>query len=190
MRGKTLVVSKHAMPGFPVMTPGKAVTAGLTGAIGGAIVGAVALKEGNDNVRLYQLAAPETAVTPPLSKQLVSRSGAKLIPTTATAKSMRPEDLAAAYPQADYVLDVATTAWMGSYYPGSLNKYYVMHGTKMRLVERTSGRVMAEGFHLYKGEDKDHAPNYDGIFANNAAFLKAETKKGTDGATAKFSGLL
>jgi hypothetical protein len=190
MRGKTVVVSKREMPGFAVMTPGKAVTAGMTGLVGGAIVGAVAANEGKEALQRHHVAAPENGVSQGLLKQLVSRNGARPASAPTTVKGGNAQEIAGAYPQADYVLDVFTTAWMGSYYPGTFSKYYILHGTKMQLIERSSGRVVAEGFHSYKGEDKERAPDYDGIFANDAAFLKAETKKSTDGATATFSGLL
>lgn len=190
MRGKTVVISKREMPGFSVMTPGKAATAGMTGLIGGAIVGAVAANEGREALQRHRLPAPETSVAQGLAKPLESRTGARVVPANTTIRDSGAKALSNAYPQADYVLDVCTTAWMGSYYPMTLTKYFIMHGTQMRLVERASGRVVAEGSHFYKGEDKDHAPDYDGIFANDAAFLKAETKKSTDGATSKFSGLL
>jgi hypothetical protein len=190
MQGKTLIVSKREMPGFAVITPGKAVTAGLTGPIGGAAVGLAAAKEGQSLLQRHRVSAPEAAVAPVLAKQLASRSGVRVVPANGILTGADPKSISNTYPQADYVLDVFTTAWMGSYYPMTLNKYFIMHGTKMRLVERATGRVVAEGSNFYQGQDKEHAPDYDGMFANDAAFLKAETKKSTDGATSKFSGLL
>jgi len=189
MRGKTVVISKRELPGFAVITPGKAVTAGLTGPIGGAMVGLSATKEGQALLKQHQVIAPETTMAQELAKPLAAKTGARVIPATNSVSALDVKSLSSAYPQADYVLDVATTAWMGSYYPMTFTKYFILHGTRMVLVERNSGRIIAQGFHVYQGKDKDHAPNYDGIFANNAAFLKAETKKSTDGAISEFSGL-
>lgn len=190
MRGKTVVASKRDMPSFGVLTPGKMAAAGLGGALGGAIAGGMAASEGKKLLARHQVPDPEDAVARPLLKTVAARTGAKALPEPAVKVSgSDAKKIAAAYPQADYVLDVRTTGWTGGYYPFALTKYFIAHGTKMRLIERSSGRVVAEGFHHYQGEDKDNAPDYDGIFANGAAFLKSETKKSTDGAVGAFSGL-
>jgi hypothetical protein len=59
----------------------------------------------------------------------------------------------------------------------------------MQLMETSTGRVVAEGFSLHQDKDREHAPDYDGIYSNGAAYLKTETKKGTDAAISNFNGL-
>ncbi len=190
MRGKTVIASQREMPSFGVLTPGKMAAAGLTGPIGGAIAGGMAESEGKKLLQKYRVAVPEETVMKPLLKSLTSRTGARALPESSTkVTGGDPKEIARAYPQADYILDVRTTGWMGGYYAFALSKYFIVYGTKMLLIERSSGRVVAEGFHSYRSDDRENAPDYDGIFANDAAFLKAETKKGTDGAIQHFSGL-
>ena len=191
LRGKTVTSTKRGMPSFGVMTPGAAVTAGLTGAIGGAIVGSIAEANGRAQVLKHQLPIPEETITKEVMKDLVSRCGAKALPSPAgTVTSEKPEAIAAQYRPADYVLDVRTIGWGGCYYPLTFTKTFISYTAKMRLIETKTGRVIAEGYQLYHGTDKEHAPNYDGIYANGAAFLRQETKKGTDAATAKFRAQL
>ena len=188
MRGKSLIATKRDMPAFGVITPGAMMTAGLTGPIGGAIVGGMASSEGKSQVSKHQLQVPEDTISTQLMKTLVSRTGAKALPT-ASNKVVKedPKAIAALYHPADYILDVRTTGWTGIYYPMTLTKYRIIYGAKMRLIEASSGRVIAEGFNAYMPDDKEHAPTYEGIYSNNAAFLRGETKKGTDAATSVFS---
>jgi hypothetical protein len=190
MRGKTVTPTRRAMPDFAVMTPGVAVSAGLGGAIGGAIAGGVASARGKENVAANHLDIPDETISRQVMKSLVAKTGARPVPAPSKiVTSEKPEELSAQYAPADYILDVRTTGWMSSYYPMTLSKYFVVYGAQMRLIDAKTKKVIAQGFQSYRGEDKEHAPDYDGIYSNNAAFLRTETKKGTDAAAGTFSGL-
>lgn len=191
MRGKTVVASKRALPSFAVLKPEAMAAASLGGAIGGAIAGGIAESQGKQQLLIHKIPPPEDTISSQVMKSLVARTGARPLPSpSSTVANEKPAAIAAQYQPADYVLDVRTTGWMGVYYPMTLTKYSIIHGSKMRLIEAKSGRVIAEGFHSYQGKDKKNAPNYVGIFSNGAAFLRAETKKSTDGAVSVFSAQL
>lgn len=188
MRGKSVISSRREMPAFGVIKPEAMALAGLGGAVGGAIAGNIANSQGKTEVAKHHLPVPEETISKQVLKTLVSKTGARELPyPTIMVADEKPAAIAAQYRPADYVLDIRTTGWMAAYYPMTLTKYYIVYGAKMRLIETSSGRVVAEGFSAYQGKDKDHAPNFDGIYSNDAAFLRAETKKGTDGATSVFS---
>lgn len=188
MRGKTVTVSTREKPHHWVMKQSAMMAASLGGAIGGGIAGAMAEKEGSAQIAKHQIANPNDTMTAAVGKDLIRKTGLRLVPSRGTTKALDPKKVAAENPHADYVLDCFTTAWMGNYYPMSFGKYFIMFGAKMQLVETSTGRVVAEGFSLYQDEDRDHAPDYDGIYSNNAAYLKAQTKIGTDSAIGKFTG--
>ncbi len=142
------------------------------------------------NVAANHLEIPDDTISRQVMKSVVAKTGARPLPKPAqTVTSEKPEALVAQYRPADYVLDVRTTGWMSSYYPMTLSKYFVVYGAQMRLIDAKTNKVIAQGFQSYQGTDKEHAPDYDGIYSNNAQFLRAETKKGTDAAVATFSGL-
>ena len=190
LKGKTVVVTTRTMPEHSVLKQ-SAMTAGvLTGAIGGAVVGGMAAHEGKQQVRKHNIPDPTKTIISPISRHLASRTGCKITVANSTTNKLKPADVAAQNAQSDYVLDIMTTSWMGTYYPMSFSKYYMTYGAKMNLIETKTGKVIAEGFHFYQGNDKANAPNYDGIYANGAAFLRSETKKGTDAATHVFKSQL
>lgn len=187
MRGKTVTVTTRQKPGHWVMKQSAMAAASLGGAVGGAIAGSIAEKEGAEQVAKHRLADPNETISREVAKDLVKKTGLKPVPSRGMTTSLDAKTIAGGNAHANYVLDCCTTSWFGTYYPLSMGKYFIMFGAKMQLVESSSGRVVAEGFNLYQGKDRDNAPDYDGIYANGAAFLKAETKKGTDGAIRKFT---
>lgn len=187
MRGKTVTVTSREKPHHWVMKQSAVMVAALGGAIGGGIVGSIAEKEGAEQVAKHQIANPNNTMTSAVQKNLVAKTGLKLVPSRGITKAFDPKEVAKENPHTDYVLDCFTTAWMGNYYPLRMGKYFITFGAKMQLVETSTGRVVAEGFSVYQGKDSDHASDYDGIYSNGAAFLKAETKTGTDGAIDKFT---
>ena len=96
------------------------------------------------------------------------------------------KEVAAAYPGADYVLDVQTVKWGTSHYKIPPTKYFVTIHTRTRLIDAKSGKVVAKSQEEYESKDKDQAPGYDGIFEKDAAFLKGEIQKSSDAASGGF----
>ena len=191
LNGKTLAVPNHKMPGWGVIKPETAVAAGLGGAIGGAIAGGVAESQGNKEIAKHNIKDPAIIVAEALENQLLGNAGAKRAPgRKVLIEKYDAKEVAALIPDADYILDVRTTGWMGIYYPMTVSKYRVINNLQMRLIERKTGRVMAQGFSAYQSNDKQNAPNFDGIYSNGAAFLKQEIKKSTDQATGIFKSQL
>ncbi len=188
MRGKTVTITTREKPHHWVMKQSAMMAASLGGALGGAIAGNMADKEGAAQVDKHQIANPNDTMIAAVERDLISKTGLRPVRSRGITKELDPKKVAAGNPHADYVLDCFTTAWMGNYYPMSIGKYYLIFGAKMQLVETSSGRVVAEGFNIHQDKDRDHAPDYDGIYSNGAAYLKAQTKIGTDSAISKFTG--
>ncbi len=190
MRGKKLAVNEREASGLAVMTPGKMMAMGAGGAIGGAIAGGMAAADGARAVDEHDVEDPSRQVVKVLSTSLAASTGSQKMPSKGTGLlTLDAGKLAKHHESADYVLDVAAIGWTVIYYPMTLTKYRVVCTHRMQLVETATGRVVAQGTHRYQTEDKANAPNYDGVFADGAAFLKRETKKASDGATAHFSTL-
>jgi hypothetical protein len=191
LKGKTVAVPNHKMPGWGVLKPETAVAAGLGGAIGGAIAGGVAEQQGNKEIKKHNIKDPAEKVAEVLESQLVQQAGAKRITGSRPFVDKNDaKEVAGLVPGADYILDVRSMGWMGIYYPMTLTKYRVIHNMQMRLIEQKTGRVVAQGFSAYQSDDKANAPNFDGIYANGAAFLKQELKSSSDRATVLFKSQL
>lgn len=187
MRGKTLTTTTRSMPSYAVMKQSAMGAAALGGAVGGAIAGAIAEKEGATQIARHHIADPTKTISQAVEKTLVSKTGLKPVSSRGVTKSTDPKQVASQNSHANYVLDCHTTSWMGNYYPMTFAKYYIMHGVKMQLIETSTGRVVAQGYHFYQGNDRANAPNYDGIYSNGAAFLKSEMRTATGGAIQEFN---
>lgn len=191
INGKKLVVTSHPMPSWGVIKPETMIAASLTGGIGGAIAGSVAENQGNKEIKKHDIPDPAVKIATVLESHLISSAGAKSDPKKRIyTDKYKPEDITALAPDADYIFDVRTLGWMGMYYPMTVSKYRVIHNVHMRLIERKSGKVVAQGFSNYQSDDKHNAPNFDGIYSNGAAFLKQELKKSSDQATGIFKSQL
>ena len=186
MKGKTFAVTTRRMPEFSVMKASAVAGAALGGAIGGAIAGSMAASEGAGQVAKHRIPNPNKTMSDELGPFLSARTGMKQVPSQHTTDTLDSKEIAAQNTGANYVLDCATTGWMGAYYPFHLGRYYIMFSGRTQLIETSSGRIVSQSFDFYQGDDRDNAPDYDGIYTNDAAFLKAETKKGTYKVAQKF----
>ncbi|MBN8459722.1 MAG: hypothetical protein J0M04_17975 [Verrucomicrobia bacterium] len=187
MKGKTFTVTSRRMPSHAVFKQSAMGAAMLGGAVGGAIAGTIAEAEGKTQIQRHNIANPNDTLSREVAKALAARTGARQVAPRGTTDPTDPAKVAAANQHADYVLDCFVTGWTGIYYPFSLGRYNLIVAAKMQLMESSTGRVVAEGYQVYQGNDRANAPDYDGIYANGAAFLKAETAKGLGGAIGNFS---
>ncbi|RYD48969.1 MAG: hypothetical protein EOP83_25770, partial [Verrucomicrobiaceae bacterium] len=167
MRGKTVVLTQREKPHHWILKQ-SASLAMMAGPVGGGIAGAVADKEGAAQIAKHQIANPNDTLARGVEKNLVAKTGVKIVSARGTTKSLGPKEVAQENPNADYVLDCFTTAWSGTFYPISAGKYYLTYGARMQLVEVSTGRVVAESFSFYQGKDRSNAPDYDGIYSNGA----------------------
>jgi hypothetical protein len=187
MKGKTVAVIQRGMPEYGVIKPSAVLTASLTGPIGAVFLEDKLAKEGALELYKHHVVNPDETVSGAVTKSLVSKVGVKSVPGSRNKHSLDPKVIASENRHADYALDCCTLGWMGSYYPLRLHSYWISYTAKMQLIETSTGRVVASGYSHYQGNDPKNAPNYDGIYSNDAAFLKAETKKGADQAIGEFT---
>ncbi|MDB6077059.1 MAG: hypothetical protein JWO82_806 [Akkermansiaceae bacterium] len=149
----------------------------------GALLGAgemfsQARNAGERMVSDYRISDPTGLVTSRLSSALARSTGAKPV-TPAHAVTAKgegtPAEIAATYPSSDYILDLRTTGWGMGTQKMNFRRYYVGHGSKLRLIETKTGRVVAEGFHSFEAGDEKE-PGYEDLTGNGARFLKEELK--------------
>jgi hypothetical protein len=191
IKGKSIAVTSHPMPDWGIIKPESILAASLTGGIGGAIAGNVAEKQGNIEIAKHGIKDPAEKIAETLESELVKNTGAnRYSKDKIRSDKSDAKDVAALIPNADYILDIRTTGWMGMYYPMTVSKYRIIHSTQMRLIEQKTGRVIAQGFSAYQSDDKNNAPDFDGIYSNGAAFLKQELKKSSNQATGIFKSQL
>lgn len=169
IQGKTVTASKRDVPDFSAMTAGKA---------GFGLIGATAMiTAGNEIIRENAVEDPADYISARLIADLTPKyeltvvdSGGKRIVEEA------PDKVARLYGDANYVVDVRTVNWGFSYFPTDWNNYAVTLGAKLRVIDTSNAKVIAEAYCYKMPEKTDSAPSHDELLANSAQRLKDELR--------------
>lgn len=170
LQGKRIVSTQYPMPDFAAFTAGKAAFA-----IAGA--GAMII-EGNGIVRDNGIPDPATAISKALTDRLQAARKIALVSSQAVASSDEVSTLVATYTGADYLLDVKTLGWMFNYYPTDWAHYKVTYNARLRLIDTSSQKVVAETMCQTVQGDDANPPTKEQLLANRAALLKSYLDKG------------
>jgi len=168
LNGKTVAVTRHERASFTAMTAGKA-TFALIG-------GAAMVAAGNKIVSENNIADPADVLERELVPAIVKQYGLVLKEGPAPViKASKPKAIAALQPDVDYVLDVESFGWMFAYFPTDWNSYWINYLGHVQLIERASGRVVANG--ICNSDTKKNAapPTKEAMLDNNAQLLKDVT---------------
>ena len=96
---------------------------------------------------------------------------------SAVAKSDEIGALLSDYSGSEYLLDVKTFNWMFGYYPDDWSHYRVIYNARMRLIDVTTKKVIAETMcNSTQGDDKN-PPTKDDLLNNGAQLLKEYLEK-------------
>ena len=164
LQGKSLALSVHEAPTFMPMTAGKA-GFGLFGVA--AMAGA-----GKTLVTENQIADPAGMVREQLSALLRDAYGAQPLQLDATlSQSKKPKDIAAAHPNADFVLDVRSTGWTYVYFPTQWARYAVYYNVQVKLLDK-DGREVSNAACNTGTHDHPKPPSREQLHAQQAALLK------------------
>ena len=168
LSGKTVAVTRHDKAGFSAMTAGKAAF-GLFGA--GAMIAA-----GNKIVDDNAIADPADIIERELVPAVAKHYGLKLKEgASPVIKASKPKEIAATQPDVDYVIDVESTGWMFAYYPTDWDKYWIGYGAHVTLIDRASGKAIADAFCNANTNKHAASPSKDSMLENNAQLLKDVT---------------
>jgi hypothetical protein len=165
LQGKTVALTVHERPDFTAMTTGKVM---------GGIFGAFAMvKAGNALVEENHIEDPAVILRTELASAIAGAYGAQILPVDTTPmKASKPKDLAAAHPEADYVLDVRSFNWLYAYFPTRWGNYWVMEIADVQLVDTKTARLV--GNYRCKADTKKLAksPTREQLHADGAQLLK------------------
>ena len=172
-QGKTITSTRRAIPDFAATTAGKA-SFGLIGAT-------AMISAGNRIVRENKVEDPADYMSSRLVAELAQKHGLTVLDNTGKRVSDEaPEMIAKLHADAHYVLDVRTVNWGFSYFPTDWNSYAVSLGSKLRVIDASNGKVMAEAYCFRMPEKTDSAPSHDELLANQAQRLKEELRNLAD----------
>jgi hypothetical protein len=168
LSGKTVVVTRHEKANFTAMTAGKA-TFALLGA--GAMIVA-----GNKIVADNNIPDPADVLEHDLVPAIVKHYGLVLKDgSSPVIKASKPKDIAATQTDVDFILNVESAGWMFAYYPTEWGKYWIGYNGHVQLIERATGKLMADAFCNANTNKHAASPTKEAMLDNNAQLLKDVT---------------
>ena len=167
IRGQAVAVVVEAPSTFAVV---------LTRAVGLGPLGIPEMiEEGRRLVGENHIVDPADSVATVLGDALAGQRGAVVLPAHATAKR---DDLAAvlaaAPPEARYVLDVATVSWGVGNLPMPRSNYFVSYVARARLIDVRTRAVVAEAGCMQPPDGTEFNGAYAQLKADNARLVKTE----------------
>jgi len=173
LSGADIARTARERPSFSAMTAGKAAF-GMLGA-------AAMISAGNDVVANNNIEDPAHKIADALLLALAEKHGAEVVGQRVETDSGKPADVVRNAPSSTrFVLDVQTINWSFGYFPTDWNSYRVIYSAKAQLLERSTGKVVAEGFCSRVPEATEDAPSHEALLADNAAVLKRELNVAAD----------
>lgn len=165
LHGKTAAVTLHNPPPFIASTAGKASFA---------MIGAFAMmKAGNDFVKDNGIEDPAVQLRLQLGELLQNHYGLQMRPVDGTpSKDKKPEKIAKAHADVDYVLSVRNMGWQHMYYTADWNSYWLSHVAYVQLIETKSGRVVLQSGCGLSTLDSPVKPTLPQIRANGGKMVK------------------
>lgn len=173
LNGSTLAHTKREAAGFMATTAGKAAF-GVLGAVAMMNAGKKIIEENN-------IEDPANYISSSLANDLAKTFNLQVASEKDTAvSSTNVSDLAAEYPQADFILDVRTGSWSFIYFPTDWSHYRVLYSSRLQLIDVKSKRVVADSICSRVPEKTESSPTYEELLAGNAQRLKNELKVAAD----------
>lgn len=174
LKNKSVVVSKYnELPDFIAQTAAN-VQFGLLGL-------ASAISSGNAMIKNNNIADPALTIANKLADGLKTNQNMTITKSNDYVSAKATDsDLIKTYGNADYILDVKTTAWSSIYFPSDWNNYRVNYVAEARLIDVKSGQIIiAETCnHLPDYSNTDTAPSYAELENGNG--LKASLDKSAE----------
>lgn len=176
LKGKKLTVITYTKADFTAFTAGKA-TFGLLGA-------AAMVHAGNKLVAEDHIADPAITIADEVSAHYQAILASSQVSRIDNFANDAPSALAQAAGGKGLVLDVRTLNWMFNYFPASWSHYHVTYGSRMRLIDASTGRVISQVPCSYATDNKAAtAPTYDQLTANGGTLLKSKLAEATAACT-------
>jgi len=164
LQDKLVVRTTYPTADFAAFTAGKAAFA---------LIGAAAMiAEGNSIVRENNIQDPAIVIGQGLVNQLIAGRNARQVPSQAVATGDDIQTLLATYQGANILVDVKTFNWMFNYYPTDWAHYRVTYSARIRLIDYTSKKVIAETMCRTAQGDDTNPPTKDQLLQDGAALLK------------------
>lgn len=165
---KSVTTSQYPKSDFAVVTVGNVLVGGLIGAL-------AQISTGNELVKKNGVEDPAVKISKGLAERLASTRGVTVVANGSVVAS-RDEvpALLAAYPKADYLLDIKTFMWKFNYFRASPTTYALMYQARLRLIDTSTQAVIAETMCTAQTSDKG-APTYQQFAEDDGTVLRQKS---------------
>jgi len=174
LQGQTLTIVTYAQnANFMQMTAGAAAF--------GALGAAAAVSRSAELVREHNLVNPSVRVAEKLTPVLNEKLKPSSVNPVANPldRAMNTAALATLAGNKGLVFDIAGGS-QSVYFPVDWSHYRVMYAGLARLVDASTGKVVAQSPCKFDSGEEMNPPTYDELYANNAALLKAKMQTAAD----------
>lgn len=176
--GPTVAYATRSKPPTFIMTTA------ANGALG--MIGAFAsIAEGKRIVRAYGLEEPSNVMAAQIAEAFASSKGGRVADAPILVEDEKPDLLAANVAKAQYIIDVQPAGANAIYYSLDWTRYHVLLGTRVRILDGSNGKVIANGKCFINTKKAPESPTYDELMAGNAERLKQEIASVRDACTAE-----
>ena len=142
---------------------------------------------GNQLVQTDGIPDPAIDIGHQLANELATRNADTLLSTPpVVSPNDNPATLVKTYPGADLIIDVKTINWMYAYYPTKWQKYHVNYAARVRLLDGSTGALVAQQLCKVDPTDPNDPPSGDALIADHGALLKQLLKKAGDSCVQNF----
>ena len=155
----------RAPPTFIMMTPGK-------GAF--AMIGAVAaIADGKRLAKEHGLEDPADTAAAELASDLARARGGTVANSPILLDDDHKDLVSSNIEKARFIVDVAATGITAAYFPFDWTHYGLTYSSAFRVIDGSTGAVLAKGRCGLKAKKTPESPTYDELMANDGARLKA-----------------
>ena len=194
LRGKSITIVKKSSPKHPFIDTDANIVGSVVGGLIGGLIAAGANANRFGNVT-YQV--PSNQIADRLIGTISSRYSMNYIPSSVISHSNKGLNALSTKPKkdsensykdtysTDYLLDVQTGGWRLYHSTMFIDKAGFYLENNIKIINRLSGKKVAQVGCKYKKEWEGDIPKFDDILANNQQFIKNYTQKAIDACIAK-----
>jgi len=155
-----------------IMTPGQAMTMGLFGGVGGAIVELANEKSG---IKAFRK-TPAYYINSQLTPVLIEKYKMRLVPSVHVTDKSDLVELLEEYKNVDYIIDTQDFHWVAMYYPLNWDTYGIRYMGNIKIIDVKKEKIIAKGYCESIPENSDKSPSYEQLFADDAKLFKKMTE--------------
>ncbi len=170
--GKSVVLIKKETPDLSFLSIGKALFLGP-------VLGPLSASK-NKDIKDIKIDDPADYIGQKLAEEVSAKYGFTMDKKTSVISGGSVSKIAARHKDFAYALDVSTIGWQVIYFLRNPKKYNLYYSAGARLIDTSTGKIVANGFCNHNPIEYENAPTRDELLANDGERLKKELQEAAD----------